>query len=213
MNAKPVGNPCTALAPGSTVKTKEAISITDMTPEIGVNLTDLDEENNAKRFSMFEIGSGSKEPGYLLEADEEGKLRVRFVFDDTEDPTYAGAEYEGLIKLGKASVYFSWSVQVKEDKRKMKQIRKQQEAEEKAAKEAASEDNDTMDKAQIIAEAPGRSVESIVEDMEDDGIVNLSNESNEQAEAEAKAKELEAEYDGPILAALVANGGRAPSSD
>lgn len=34
-----------------------------------------------------------------------------------------------------------------------------------------------------------------------------------QAEAEAKAKELEAEYDGPILAALVANGGRTPSSD
>ena len=184
--------PVKALAPGSTVKTKEAISITDMTPEIGVNLTDLDEENNAKRFSMFEIGSGSKEPGYLLEADEEGKLRVRFVFDDTEDPTYAGAEYEGLIKLGKASVYFSWSVQVKEDKRKMKQIRKQQEAEEKAAKEAASKDDDTMDKAQIIAEATGRSVESIVEDMEDDGIVNLSNESNEQAEAEAKAAEEKA---------------------
>lgn len=34
-----------------------------------------------------------------------------------------------------------------------------------------------------------------------------------QAEAEAKAKALEAEYDGPRLAALVANGGRAPVSD
>ena len=43
---------------------------------------------------MFEIGSGSKEPGYLLEADEEGKLRIRLVFDDTDDPTYAGGEFE-----------------------------------------------------------------------------------------------------------------------
>ena len=188
--------PVKALAPGSTVKTKEAISITDMTPEIRVNLTDLDEENNAKRFRMFEIGSGSKEPGYLLEADEEGKLRIRLVFDDTEDPTYAGGEYEGLIKLGKASVYFSWSVEVKQDKRKMNEIRKQKEAEEKAAKEAAAaEENEAMEKAQIIAEATGRSVEAIVEDLEDDGIVNLSNESDEQAEAEAKAAEEKAAKD------------------
>ena len=185
--------PVKALAPGSTVKTKEAISITDMTPEIRVDLTDLDEENNAKRFRMFEIGSGSKEPGYLLEADEEGKLRIRLVFDDTEDPTYAGGAFEGLIKLGKASVYFSWSVEVKQDKRKMNEIRKQKEAEEKAAKEAAAaEENEAMEKAQIIAEATGRSVESIVEDLEDDGIVNLSNESDEQAEAEAKAAEEKA---------------------
>ncbi len=188
--------PVKALAPGSTVKTKEAISITDMTPEIGVNLTDLDEENNAKRFKMFEIGSGSKEPGYLLEADEEGKLRIRLVFDDTEDPTYAGGEYEGLIKLGKASVYFAWSVEVKQDKRKMNEIRKQKEAEEKAAKEAAAaEENEAMEKAQIIAEATGRSVEAIVEDLEDDGIVNLSNESDEQAEAEAKAADEKAAKD------------------
>ena len=184
--------PVKALAPGSTVKTKEAISITDMTPEIRVDLTDLDEENNAKRFRMFEIGSGSKEPGYLLEADEEGKLRIRLVFDDTEDPTYAGGVFEGLIKLGKASVYFSWSVEVKQDKRKMNEIRKQKEAEEKAAKEAAAaEENEAMEKAQIIAEATGRSVEAIVEDLEDDGIVNLSNESDEQAEAEAEAKAAE----------------------
>ena len=186
--------PVKALAPGSSVKTKEAITITDMTPEIGVNLTDLDEQNNAKRFSMFEIGSGSKEPGYLLEADEEGKLRIRFVFDDAEDPTYAGGEYEGMIKLGKASVYFSWSVEVKQDKKKMNEIRKQKEAEEKAAAEAkaAAAEDDGMAKAQIIAEATGRSVESIVEDLEDDGIVNLSNEGDEQAEAEAKAAEEKA---------------------
>ena len=75
----------------------------------------------------------------------------------------------------------------------MNEIRKQKEAEEKAAKEAAAaEENETMEKAQIIAEATGRSVEAIVEDLEDDGIVNLSNESDEQAEAEAKAAEEKA---------------------
>ena len=85
--------PVKALEPGTSVKTKEAISITDMSPEIGVNLLDLEEETNAKRFAMVEIG-GARTPGFLLEADEEGKLRIRFVFDDAQDPTYAGAEYE-----------------------------------------------------------------------------------------------------------------------
>ena len=32
---------------------------------------------------------------------------MRMVFDDSANPSYAGAEYVGSIKLGKASVYFS----------------------------------------------------------------------------------------------------------
>ena len=144
--------PVKALEPGTTVKTKEAISITDMTPEIGVTLLDLAEETNAKRFGMVEIGGSTRKPGFLLEADEEGKLRVRFSFDDSAEPTYAGAEYEGLIKLGKASVYFSWSVEVKQDKRKMNQIKKQKEAEEKAAKEAKAAEEKAAKEAKAAEE-------------------------------------------------------------
>jgi predicted flap endonuclease-1-like 5' DNA nuclease len=72
----------------------------------------------------------------------------------------------------------------------------------KESKETTSDQDETLDKAQIIADATGRSVESIVEDMEDDGIVNLSNESNEQAEADAKAaKEAKAKAEADSKAA------------
>ena len=158
---------------------------------------------------MSEVGPSEMEPNYVLSADDEGSLRLRLVFDDSENPSYEGVKYQGLVKLGKASVYFSWSVAVKEDKRKMNQIRKEQEAEAKAAKEAeakaakevdakvtkkaketTSDKEETLDKAEIIAEATGRSVEAIVEDLEDDGIVNLSNETDEKAEADAKATKV-----------------------
>ena len=188
--------PVKALAPGSTVKTKEAISITDMTPEIRVDLMDLDEENNAKRFRMFEIGSGSTEPGYLLEADEEGKLRIRLVFDDTEDPTYAGGEFEGLIKLGKASVYFSWSVEVKQDKRKMNQILKQKEAEEKAAKEAekkakAEADKKAKEEAAAAAAAKKKADEDAkkAKAAEEKAAKDAEKKAKEEAAAKKKAEE------------------------
>jgi hypothetical protein len=115
--------PVKALKAGTKVEAKESISITDMSPEIVVNLLDLAEATNDKRFMMFEIDGASEEPGYRLEADEEGRLRIRFVFDDGINPTYEGGDYEGLIKLGKASVYFSWTVGVKQDKKKMKELK------------------------------------------------------------------------------------------
>ncbi len=132
--------PIKALKSGAKAETKEAISIINMSPEIMVNLLDLAEATNDKRFMVYEIDGASEEPGYRLEADEEGRLRIRFVFDDSINPTYEGGDYEGLIKLGKASVYFSWTVGVKQDKKKMKELKKQQEAEEKAAAAAAAKD-------------------------------------------------------------------------
>ena len=155
--------PIKKLKAGSKAESKEAISITNISPEILVDLLDLAKSNNDKRFMMYEIDGASEESGYKLEADEEGRLRLRFVFDDSANPTYPGAEYEGLLKLGKASVYLSWTVEVKEDKRRMNQIRKEQEAAEKAEKEA-------QEKAKAEAEAK---------------------ESEEKAKAEAEAKAAE----------------------
>ena len=137
-----------------------------MSPEIRVNLLDLAESTNDKRFRMYEVDGTSEEPGFNLEADEEGRLRLRFVFDDSDDPTYPGGTYEGLLKLGKASVYLSWTVDVKEDKRMMNKIRKEQEAAEKAEKEA----KEAEEKAKAEAEAK---------------------EAEEKAKAEAEAKAAE----------------------
>jgi len=186
--------PVKALEPGTSVKTKEAISITDMSPEIGVNLVDLEEETNGKRFAMVEIGGSSRTPGFLLEADEEGKLRVRFVFDDAEDPSYAGAEYEGLIKLGKASVYFSWSVEVKQDKRKMNQMLKQKEAEEKAAKEAekkakAEADKKAKEEAAAAAAAKKKADEDAKKAKAAEEKAAKDADKKAKAEADKKAKE------------------------
>ena len=158
--------PVKALKAGSTVEAKETISIVNMSPEIRVNLLDLAESTNDKRFRMYEVDGTTEEPGFNLEADEEGRLRLRFVFDDSDDPTYPGGTYEGLLKLGKASVYLSWTVDVKEDKRKMNKIRKEQEAAEKAEKEA----KEAEEKAKAEAEAK---------------------EAEEKAKAEAEAKAAE----------------------
>ena len=158
--------PVKALKAGTTVEAKETISIVNMSPEIRVNLLDLAESTNDKRFRMYEVDGTSEEPGFNLEADEEGRLRLRFVFDDSDDPTYPGGTYEGLLKLGKASVYLSWTVDVKEDKRMMNKIRKEQEAAEKAEKEA----KEAEEKAKAEAEAK---------------------EAEEKAKAEAEAKAAE----------------------
>ena len=158
--------PVKALKAGSTVEAKETISIVNMSPEIRVNLLDLAESTNDKRFRMYEVDGTSEEPGFNLEADDEGRLRLRFVFDDSDDPTYPGGTYEGLLKLGKASVYLSWTVDVKEDKRMMNKIRKEQEAAEKAEKEA----KEAEEKAKAEAEAK---------------------EAEEKAKAEAEAKAAE----------------------
>ena len=158
--------PVKALKAGSTVEAKETISIVNMSPEILVNLLDLAESANDKRFRMYEVDGTTEEPGFNLEADDEGRLRLRFVFDDSDDPTYPGDTYEGLLKLGKASVYLSWTVEVKEDKRKMNKIRKEQEAAEKAEMEA----KEAEEKAKAEAEAK---------------------EAEEKAKAEAEAKAAE----------------------
>ena len=106
----------TGLKPGGRAETREVVSIAHMTPEIKVSLLDLMEVDNEKRFKMFETHDTSKNPGYRLKADQEGGLRIRLVFDDSINPTSEGRVYKGLIKLGMASVYFSWTVSVQRNK-------------------------------------------------------------------------------------------------
>ena len=175
--------PIKKLKAGSRAESKEAISITNMSPQILVDLLDLAESNNDKRFMMYEIDGASEESGYKLEADEEGRLRLRFVFDDGANPTYPGAEYEGLLKLGKASVYLSWTVEVKEDKRKMNQIRKEQEAAEKAEKEA----KEAEEKAKAEAEAKEAEEKAKAEAEAKAAEEKAAKEAEKEAKAEEKA--------------------------
>ncbi|MED5291081.1 MAG: helix-hairpin-helix domain-containing protein, partial [Candidatus Thermoplasmatota archaeon] len=192
--------PVKALKAGSTVEAKETLSIVNMSPEIRVNLLDLAESTNDKRFRMYEVDGTTEEPGFNLEADDEGRLRFRFVFDDSDDPTYPGGTYEGLLKLGKASVYLSWTVEVKEDKRKMNKIRKEQEAAEKAKAEAEAKEAEEKAKAEAEAKAAeekaAKEAEKKAKAEEKAAAAALAKKEEEEAkkkaESEAKAaKEAE----------------------
>jgi hypothetical protein len=73
-------------------------------------MQDLNSKKNDKRFAIVaepdEVGRQS-----ALVADDDGKIKFRVNFKDDE-PSTDGAEYESLIKLGTASVYLSWAVDV-----------------------------------------------------------------------------------------------------
>ena len=195
--------PIKALKPGARVETSEAISIINMTPEILVNLFDLAEATNDKRFMMYRFDGASKRTGHQLEADEEGRLRIRFVFDDSINPTSEGGEYEALIKLGHASVYFSWNVGVKQDKElkakasKPSPVHLNAEADTKTAKETkaqAAADAKAAKEAKAQADADAKAAKEVKAQADADA--KAAKEAKAQADADAKAaKEVKAQVD------------------
>jgi predicted flap endonuclease-1-like 5' DNA nuclease len=208
------------MKPGSTVRTTEVITISHMTPEIEVNLLDLNEVDHDKRFKMHELNPGSDELGYQLKADQEGGLQIRLIFDDSIDPTLDGKVYRGLIKLGMASVYFSWTVsiegerkddtEVKTDKtagmnlaEAMMDDKAQAEADVQAAKEVkaqAEADAQTAKEVKAQAEADARAAKEVKAQAEADA--RAAKEVKAQAEADARAaKDVKAQADADARAA------------
>jgi ELWxxDGT repeat protein len=102
--------PAKGLAAGEQISSKQVIMISGLKPGGVVNMEDIDSSKNGKRFAIVsepdEVGRQS-----ALVADDDGKIKFRINFKDDE-PSYDGADYEGLIKLGTASVYLSWAVEV-----------------------------------------------------------------------------------------------------
>jgi len=102
--------PAKGLEPGEEISSKQVITISGLKSGGIVNMQDLDLKENGKRFAIVsdpnEIGRQS-----ALVADDDDKIKFRVNFKD-DKPSTDGAEYEGLIKLGTASVYLSWAVDV-----------------------------------------------------------------------------------------------------
>jgi len=102
--------PAKGLEPGEEISSKQVITISGLESGGIVNMEDLDSKDNGKRFAIVsepnEVGRQS-----AVVADEDGKIKFRVNFKD-DKPSTDGAEYEGLIKLGTASVYLSWAVDV-----------------------------------------------------------------------------------------------------
>ena len=183
----------TGLKPGGRAETREVVSIAHMTPEIEVNLLDLTESDNDKRFKMFEFNDGSEASVDRLKADQEGGLRIRLVFDDSINPTSDGGVYKGLIKLGMASVYFSWTVSI-EGQKKVN-------TEDKAGKAAGLNIPQAMTKMKAQADAEAQAAAEIQAQAEVDA--KAAKEVKAQADADAQAaKEVkaQAEADGKAVA-------------
>ena len=120
--------PSKKIKAGESISSKEVITIDKMTVN-NVEMIDLNQEDNGDKFSMYE--TGFDEIGVrLVKVGDDGEITINMHFDDSVGgATYAGGEFTGLLKLGSASVYLSWTVTVKPDKKKLKEI-------EKAEKEA-----------------------------------------------------------------------------
>ena len=153
--------PSKKIKAGESISSKEVITIGNMTVN-NVEMIDLNQEDNGDKFSMYE--TGFDEIGVrLVKVDDDGEITINMHFDDSVGgATYAGGEFTGLLKLGSASVYLSWTVSVKPDKKKLKEIEKA----EKEAKEA--EEAEAKKKAEAAAklEAERRAKEEAAREEE-----------------------------------------------
>ena len=102
--------PAKGLEAGEEISSKQIITISGLESGSLVNMQDLNSKDNGKRYAVIsetdEVGRQSS-----LVADDDGKIKFRVNFKDDE-PSTNGADYEGLIKLGTASVYLTWEVEV-----------------------------------------------------------------------------------------------------
>ena len=184
--------PSKKIKAGESISSKEVITIDKMTVN-NVEMIDLNQEDNGDKFSMYE--TGFDEIGVrLVKVGDDGEITINMHFDDSVGgPTYTGGEFTGLLKLGSASVYLSWTVTVKPDKKKLKEIEKAEkeakEAEEAAAKKLAEEEAAAKKKAEEEAAAAAEEAE----EEEAAAAALLAKEEEEKAakeaeEAEAKKK-------------------------
>ena len=176
--------PVENLKPGERAISEEVITITNMS-DIDVHMHDFNEAINGMKFGMFETevdDIGVR----VIKVGEDGEITINFVFDDSEDPTYAGGGFEGNLKLGMESVYFTWNVGIKPDKKKLKEIQK-------AEKEAKKEE----EKAEMEAKKAEEEAAKKAKEAEEEAAALLAEEeaaaaallAEEEAAAKKKAEE------------------------
>ena len=130
--------PVKGIRKGSFARSHEVIKVSNITPRLVCDFTDMSSEENGSRFRMQSIKSNSR-----------GDIEFRLEFKDDGD-TVNTTEYRGLIRLGKATVYFQWEVEVEvhhdtpEEERAKKRASR---IERDAKKKAAQLERDAVEKA------------------------------------------------------------------
>ena len=179
---------------GDTIVSKEVITITGITPGLKVKSVDYFDRENGRKFTMQDQ-SGSDEGVRMIEADEEGEMVFKLVFDDSLDPTLAGGEFQGAVKVGRRSVYLLWDVKVKPDPDYVKEQKKleadrkkaEKEAEKKAKKEAAEAEKQAKKAAEAAAAAEAEEQARLA--AEEAEAAKLAEAAALAAVAEAEAEE------------------------
>ena len=136
----------------------------------------------------------------MIEADEDGEIKFKLIFDDSFEPTLAGGEFKCAIKIGYRSVYLSWDIKVKPDPEYVKE-QKKLEAERKKAKkqrekEALEAEKQLKVEAELAAIAEAKSKEKqaaeeaeAAKQAEEEALAAIAAaEAEEKAAEKAKAK-------------------------
>jgi len=134
----------------------------------------------------------------MLAIDEEQHTTITMMFDDGEgEPTLEGGEYTGILKIGKSSVYFSWTVTVKSI---MQTVELLYGADPKVAKTKAEADAKTVKETKAQAEADAKAAKESKSQADADA--KAAKEIKAQANADAKAaKEIKAQANADAKAA------------
>jgi predicted flap endonuclease-1-like 5' DNA nuclease len=150
--------PAKNVKPGDTILSKELIRITDITPGLEIKSIDYQDDANGRKFSMQDH-AGSDEGVRMIEADEEGSMKFRIVFDDSHEPTLDGGEFRAAIKIGHNSVYLLWDVNVKADPEYVKEQKKLEAERKKAEKEAEQAEAKAAKEAKAAEEKAAKEAE------------------------------------------------------
>jgi predicted flap endonuclease-1-like 5' DNA nuclease len=127
--------------------------------------------------------AGSDEGVRMIEADEEGSMKFRIVFDDSHEPTLDGGEFRAAIKIGHNSVYLLWDVNVKADPEYVKEQKKLEAERKKAEKEAEQAEAKAAKEAKAAEEKAAKEAEQA-----EAKAAKEAKAAEEKADAEAKAK-------------------------
>jgi len=161
--------PVKGIRKGSFARSHEVINVSNITPRLKCEFTDMSSEENGSRFSMQSIKSNSR-----------GDIEFRLEFNDDGD-TVSTTEYTGLIRLGKATVYFQWPVEVEvhhdtpeEERAKKRANRIEMDAkknavrlEREAVEKAAESEIDAKKKAAQMQNELKRKIEQVEREAEE----------------------------------------------
>ena len=190
--------------PGSLVYSKEIITIEEISPNL---LIKCEDRNSSSKFQplklsneLLETDSEEEESAPIsiaINATENGVIRFKLVYDDSELPTFAGETVKALVKIGNNSVYFLWEIEIKKDSVWQKKVAEHDEESDEESGNAVVEY--VTEKATVVKEK----THSVL-DMDGDGkltVEDVKRGATQMAENAKKGVEIVKEK---VVAAKVA---------